>query len=210
MRAVLTFFIAVMSSTAMAQVQATSDNLKNNRFTLTVTGQDAMTLKKLVSDYDGKEDMYLSQEANKQDNSSIRYIGCKSETCTVIFEGDVFTNKDSQDYYTGSFNRKIKSLREDQVLVINAVRGLTGAPSFYESRIIKLLQENRNEVKGIRLKAIRPRNSTRAENVSSLVYEIGLKLNRIELQCYSSITTGMGVTNFLSENCSFAAIVDIK
>lgn len=204
--------LITLSTIANAQVEIDKSQLHQSKTlrTFTVKGQDALTLRKLVSDYEMQPDHILSQAIDKADNSSIRSVQCGANTCTIQFEGDVHTNKDTKEYYSEEFNNQLLSLKDNQVFISEYSKDFTGSPSQYEARILRLMQENSNEISGISEKISKPLSTKSPDTVSSLLYQLNLKLNSMKLTCYSSIVTGMGNLNFLSEVCGLEVVADVK
>ncbi len=185
----------------------------NEPRTLLIAGEDAKTLRKLLAGYDETMDTVLAKNAEQNDNSDIRSLKCSDsdETCTLVFKGDAFSNKDGEDYYTKSFNTSVKGLAENQILLTNSTKQLDGSKASYEARILNILMENKHKVPGLKYIIHKPIGLTNPQvNVSNLLYEVELKLQNIQLRCYSSIVTGMGNTNFLHENCAIQAIANVK
>ncbi|MES2802197.1 MAG: hypothetical protein V4654_06865 [Bdellovibrionota bacterium] len=182
--------------------------------TLVISGEDATTLRKLLAGYNETIDTVLAKNAEPSDMSDIRSLKCSDSeaTCTLVFKGYAFFNEDTEDYYTPSFNALVNSLAGNQVLLTNRVKQLeAGSKTSYEARILNILMENKHKVPGLKYKIHKPAGLSDPQvNVSHLLYEVELKLQNIQLRCYSSIVTGMGSTNFLHENCSVQAIANVK
>lgn len=200
----------VLSLSAQAEVTIQRSNLRDSTIKMKVTGEDAKALVQLTRDYNGAEDMYLAKGASKEDFSSIRNLRCSEDACTIEFNGDVYSASDAEDYYTDEFNAKLRSLRADEVIVSDRMTEMSGAPLFYESRILRLMIENRSEMKGIQYKRSLPLSLTKKDVVASPLYEARLKSNNLSIVCYSQIVTGMGVVNFLNESCSLNAKAKVQ
>lgn len=192
----------VLSLSVQAEVVIQRSELKDSTIKMKVTGEEAKALAQLTRDYNGSEDMYLAKGAGKEDFSSIRNLRCSGDICTIEFDGDVYMASDAEDYYTDEFNAKLKSLGADEVLVSPRMADLNGAPHFYEARLLRLMIENRSEMKSIQYKKFSPLSLTKKDVVASSLYEASLKLKDLSIICHSQIVTGMGVVNFLNESCS--------
>lgn len=206
--------VTLISFTTIANAQVEIDksqlHTQSTLRILKVTGKDAQTLRKLVSDHEMQPDHILSQAIDKNDSSSIKSIKCETDTCVIKFEGDAQTNKDAQEYYSAEYNKILLSLKDNQVFISGYPKDFTGSPSRYEARILRLMQENMNEIPGISEKVSKPLSSKLPDNTGSLLYTLNLKMNSINLTCYSYIMTGMGNQNFLSEVCGLGVIADVK
>lgn len=197
-------------SVAQANVSIERAQIKSSEIIVTVSGEDAKILKTFISGYDNEVDSVIAKAANTDDYSSIRAIACAGEVCTVRAEASAYGKADTQDYYDKDFNQKLRGLQDDQVVVMSNAKEMTGAKSSYEARILRLMIENAQGLKNVSSKNFKANSLKQADLVSSLLYEVRLDLSSLSIVCYSSIVTGMGVQNFLSENCSFTATANVK
>ncbi len=196
---------------AFAGVEIQKGSSRYGTVMMKLTGEEAQLIKALSSGYDGKADMYLQKGAAKEDVSNIRSVNCASEVeCTIVYDAEVLTNKDQQDFYGKAFNEKLKSMSVDQALIMPTMGKGGGNETPYDARVLRLLMENPSGMKGISIQSFRPSAKTTGEVVSSRLYEVQVKTKSMKLTCFSSIITGMGVQNFLEETCSIEAIAQQK
>lgn len=207
MKKIIPVLILAMTSTVHADVKIKKlENRTENPVILTFTGEEARALKEIANDYDGTIDSILQNGAGKNDFSMIRGLRCGTDTCVMELEAEVLTKEDTREYYAEKFNKSLKNLADGEVLISPLMGKSSEGMTALDSRFLRLMMEKSNESNLVHIKTSRPSSLKNAEQISSTLYEVSMKSGALSITCYSSIVTGMGNVNFLSESCSVNAV----
>lgn len=200
------------SSIAHAGLELRSTKGVSDEKQIVLTGRDALNLRKVINDYEDAVDTVLKKGASDDDPSMIRSIDCRSaDSCVVSIDAEVLTKNDTQDYYSEDFNKVLRSLADDEVVISSHMGRASGegGVSTLDARFLRLMQEAASQTDVVRSQSFKPASMRNADEVSSKLYEVSFKTGKMNLTCYSSIITGMGLVNFLEESCSIKAIVKV-
>lgn len=194
------------STVAFADITVDKNTNKYGPVTMTITGSDAAVLSDLI-----KDDSILAEQINSRDASAIRSLSCNGDSCTLLFEGELKSNKDTEDYYDKSFNKTLLGLKDDQRIVTGTMgRGFDGVSSDYEARITRLLLEQSQINKNIKIKRYSLSKIGKGPEGTIRLFDISLKISSLEISCYSTLYTDMGNVNKVFENCSLTATATVK
>ncbi len=192
-----------VSTIASAGVRLNKDTPAYGEITLIVTGDDARIISEIVSDRSS-----LEAKADAKDLSNIRSVSCGMNDCTVIVDGDAKTNKDTEEYYSSSFNKQLLALKDSERLVTAPTmgKGYDGGTNTYDAKVLRAILENNQS---LNTKITRYSTSKIGKGGDSGVvplFKIEWKLSSLNITCYSTLYTDMGEVNRVHESCSVSAV----
>ena len=192
-----------VSTLASAGVRLNKDTPAYGEIALIVTGDDARIISEIVSDRSS-----LEAKADAKDLSNIRSVSCGMNDCTVIVDGDAKTNKDTEEYYSSSFNKQLLALKDSERLVTAPTmgKGYDGGTNTYDAKVLRAILENNQS---LNTKITRYSTSKIGKGGDSGVvplFKIEWKLSSLNITCYSTLYTDMGEVNRVHESCSVSAV----
>ncbi|WP_415061915.1 hypothetical protein [Bdellovibrio sp.] len=169
--------------------------------TIRIVGEDGQLLKKIL------EDSQIEIKEDAADTSTIRKIICDSSGCSLTVNGDVQTAENVEEYYSDDYNKKLKSLKNNEVLLSAPMMGTEpGDRNNNDGLMIRALQLSRFESRNIQLQV--EKNATPgADQWLVPVLKISLRMKSFTLQCSSGINIATGVKNSLHESCYLETVL---
>lgn len=205
MKAILFALVAIATFStfsAQAEVKLVSEN--DNGVSIRVTGKDVATLQAVL------ENGSLDEGAGKNDYSTIRSLTCDKDSCTIVARGSLLTAADSQDYYTKDFQKTLKSLKANQVLLTGHMgEGNDGTVDEFDGRVTRaLMNAHFAQADGVEAKLERNLKTKITSDLGSVVVMTASAGTEVKIKCYTSVELQMGVQNFTQNTCNVDAVVN--
>lgn len=192
-----------VSTIASANVRINKDAPAYGEIALIITGDDARIISEVIS-----ERSSLEKKADQKDLSNIRAVSCGLNDCTIIVDGESKTNKDTEDYYSKSYNKQLLALKDSERLVSAPTlgKGYDGGTNTYDAKVLRAILDNNQSLNA---KITRYSTSKIGKGGDSGVvplFKIEWKLSSLNITCYSTLYTDMGDVNRVHESCSISAV----
>lgn len=192
-----------VSTVASAGIRLNKDVSAYGEIALIVTGDDARIISEVIN-----ERSSLEKKASDKDLSNIRSISCGMDDCTVIVDGDSKTNRDTEEFYTKSFNKQLLALKDSERLVTSPTmgKGYDGGSNDYDAKVLRAILDNNQS---LNTKITRYSTSKIGKGGDAGIvplFKIEWKLSSLNITCYSTLYTDMGEVNKVHESCSVSAV----
>lgn len=191
------------STVASAGVTLNKNVSAHGEIALIVTGDDARIISEVIAERSSLED-----KADDKDLSNIRSISCGMNECMIIVDGEAKTNKDTEEYYAKSFNKQLIALKDTERLVSSPSmgKGYDGGTNSYDAKVLRAILDNNKSLNA----KITPYSTSKigkgGDSGIVPLFKIEWKLSSLNIICYSTLYTDMGVANKIHESCSLSAV----